>query len=203
MLHNGLHKACIKMLASTTFLQPKNDTVTVRFTHCWCLCLSNLTNTPLVYVCMCTPHRYPIITGRHVPTEWGLAIQRNITYGKVWLATKLLQLTGKSRYASSLMTSFKAFCVQNTIGYARSIISTVDNALELRDSIVPEERADWPCVWQQGSSPDWLDYACMCLTGEREGEGRHHRGPLWVCVGTCVCIVVRIWVCVCVCFQVG
>lgn len=147
---------------------------------------------------MCTPHRYPIITGRHVPTEWGLAIQRNITYGKVWLATKLLQLTGKSRYASSLMTSFKAFCVQNTIGYARSIISTVDNALELRDSIVPEERADWPCVWQQGSSPDWLDYACMCLTGEREGEGRHHRGPLWVCVGTCVCIVVRIWVCVCV-----
>lgn len=113
------------------------------------------------------PHRYPVISGRHVPTEWGLAIQRQITFAKVWLATKLMQLTGNSRHASKLMTSFKAFCVQNTIGYARSIVSCVDNALELRESIVPEEQADWPCVWQAGKSPAWLDYACSCLTGEQ------------------------------------
>lgn len=101
-----------------------------------------------------------------MPTEWGLALQRHITYGKVWLASKLLQLSGRSRYARSLLTSFRAFCVQNTIGYARSIISRVDNALVLRDSIVAEERGDWPCVWQQGSSPDWVEYGGMILTGE-------------------------------------
>lgn len=109
--------------------------------------------------------RYPVISGRHVPTDWGLAVQRNITYGKVWLAAKLLELTGRSRYATRLMTSFKAFCVQNTPGYARSIISCVDNAIELRESIVQEERADWPCVWEQGRSADWVDYVCLALTG--------------------------------------
>lgn len=124
-------------------------------------------------------NRYPIITGRHVPTDWGLAVQRNITYAKVWLAATALKLSGKARYARSLLTSFKAFCVQNTIGYARSIVSTVDNALTLRDSIVPEERDDWPCVWQQGSSPDWIDYACMCLTGER-ATGKTG-GVAWCC----------------------
>jgi hypothetical protein len=48
----------------------------------------------------------------------------------------------------------------------------VDKAVELRESLVEEERADWPCVWQQGESPDWLAYDCMYLTGRFDSNIR-------------------------------
>ena len=45
--------------------------------------------------------------------------------------------------------------------------------MELGESIVAEERADRPCVgqWQQGESPDWLEYDCMYLTSDLIGAG--------------------------------
>jgi len=71
-----------------------------------------------------------------------------ITSAKVWAAAKLLQLMGRSRQARAVENGFKAFCVQNTPQYARSIVSKVANARELWRSILPEERADWACVWE-------------------------------------------------------
>jgi hypothetical protein len=56
--------------------------------------------------------RFPTITGRHVPTARGLKMHNRCMGAKVWLAGKLLQLTGKRRAANSLSNSFKAFCIQ-------------------------------------------------------------------------------------------
>lgn len=59
------------------------------------------------------PRRYPVFSGRHCPTPKSVKQGTRATRAKVWLAAKLLQLTGQGRKAHSLACGFKAFCVQN------------------------------------------------------------------------------------------
>jgi hypothetical protein len=60
-----------------------------------------------------TTCRYPIFSGRHTPTTKSVAAGTRATKAKVWLAARLLQLSGNSRKARTLTVGFKAFCVQN------------------------------------------------------------------------------------------
>jgi hypothetical protein len=67
-----------------------------------------------------TPRRYPVFSGRHCPTPKSVQQGTRATRAKVWLAAKLLQLTGQGRKARSLVFGFKAFCVQNDPRWGRT-----------------------------------------------------------------------------------
>lgn len=54
-----------------------------------------------------------MFSGRHTPTTKSVAAGTRATKAKVWLAAKLLQLSGNSRKARTLTVGFRAFCVQN------------------------------------------------------------------------------------------
>jgi len=67
--------------------------------------------------------------------------------------------------------------------YARSIVSRVDHARELQQSLAPEERADWTCVWEAGRGCSWESYTATALAGTA-GSSLRHRGcdsqqPRW------------------------
>ncbi len=56
--------------------------------------------------------------------------------------------------ARALSNGFKAFCVQNSFNYNKSIVSAVDNVRKLKAQIVEHERNNWQMVWE-GSVCDW------------------------------------------------
>eukprot|EP00878_Enallax_costatus_P009179 GHUV01009596.1.p1 GENE.GHUV01009596.1~~GHUV01009596.1.p1 ORF type:complete len:597 (+),score=150.72 GHUV01009596.1:329-2119(+) len=110
--------------------------------------------------------RYITYTGKHTPTSRGLFIGRLITQLKVWAVCRLLQLTGRRRQARALSNGFKAFCVQNSFRYNKSIVSGVDNVRQLQRSIREDEQSSWQCVWEPHLM-DWETYGNTYMTGLR------------------------------------
>jgi len=84
---------------------------------------------------------------------------------------------GPSR-SSPKFTQLACTCSCHPCRYARSIVSSVDNARELEASLVAGERDDWRCVWEQGPGMCWEDYGSTALTGRAGLE-------LYVCYLAC------------------
>lgn len=61
--------------------------------------------------------------------------------------------------------------------YARSIVSRVDHARELQQSLAPEEQPDWTCVWEAGRGSSWESYIKTALAGTyRRPYTSHYQG---------------------------
>jgi hypothetical protein len=87
------------------------------------------------------PHRYMRFKGEHVPTELG--VQRGWRWAavKLWVLGWALQLTGRTRERRMLTIAHKAFAIQNSLRYNKSMLTAVDNARALQAQLAPEEQA--------------------------------------------------------------
>ena len=103
----------------------------------------------------------------HNPTPWGLALGRWVTAAKVSAVAYLLEWAGQARDARALRGGFRAFCVQNSPRYSRSIVSRVDAAIALRAKLDDTCAADWPLVWDKAGGGDWDSYGYAFFSGVR------------------------------------
>lgn len=85
-----------------------------------------------------------------------------------WLSTALCVLVGLTRLNTCGMLATREVMwapLLLSCRYARSIVSCMDHGRELEASIVPAERKDWQCVWQERPGMCWEDYSYTSLTG--------------------------------------
>jgi hypothetical protein len=78
----------------------------------------------------------------------------------------MLKMMGKHREVRALKVGFKAFSVHNSLGYAKSIVCSVDNVRALHLQMAPKERKDFKVLWEE-SSMGWDHYGFTFQAGVR------------------------------------